>query len=262
MPARQLSSELAASSGVRVSRQTVYRRLRAGGLCARRPAVCVQLTRVHIRNRLQWSRQHKHWTLDEWRNVLFTDKSRLSLINDFRRTIIWRERGTRFHPTKILGKLPFCGGGVLVQAGIMFNGREDLHIFAAGNVNAQRYRDEVLERHVQLFRGVVGPHFIFMDDNARLHRANLVDEYHEGEDIRRMDWPAMSPDLNAIEHAWGALGRRVAAHQPPSRTLSTLRNALRQEWKQLPAELLNHLIEGMPRCYDACVAMRGNHFPY
>ncbi|KAJ4430749.1 hypothetical protein ANN_19340 [Periplaneta americana] len=98
MPARQLSSELAAASGVRVSRQTVYRRLRAGGLCARRPAVCVQLTRVHIRNRLQWSRQHQHWTLHEWRNVLFTDESRCSLTNDSRRTKIWRERGTRFHP--------------------------------------------------------------------------------------------------------------------------------------------------------------------
>ncbi|KAJ4427424.1 hypothetical protein ANN_25046 [Periplaneta americana] len=53
MPARQLSSELVAVSGVRVSRQTVYRRLRADGLCVRRPAVCVQLTGVQIRNRLQ-----------------------------------------------------------------------------------------------------------------------------------------------------------------------------------------------------------------
>ncbi|KAJ4427322.1 hypothetical protein ANN_24942 [Periplaneta americana] len=144
----------------------------------------------------------------------------------------------------------------------MFNGRTDLHIFAAGTVNTQRYRDEVLERHVQLFRGAVGLHFIFMDDNARPHKANLVDEYYEEEEILRMDWSAMSPDLNPIEHAWNALGGRVAAHQPPSRTLSTLRNALRLEWKQLSAELLNHLIEGMPRRCDACVAMRGNHTPY
>lgn len=195
-------------------------------------------------------------------NALLTDESRFSLTNDSHRTIIWRERGTRFHPTKIVEKRPFCGGGVLVQAGIMFNRRTDLHFFAAGAVNAQRHRDEVLERHVQLFRGAVGPHFIFMDFNARPHTANLVDEYHEGEDIQRMDWPAMSPDLNSIEHAWDALGRRVAAHQPPSRTLSTLRNALRQEWKQLSAELLNHLIEGMPWHCDACVAIRSNHTPY
>ncbi|KAJ4441324.1 hypothetical protein ANN_11179 [Periplaneta americana] len=230
-PERQLTSELAAASGVRVSKQTVYRRLRAGGFCARRPAVCVQLTRIHIRNRLQWSRQHQHWTLDEWRNVLFTDESRFSLTNDPRRTIIW-EHGTRFHPTNIMKKRPFCGSGVLVRAGIMFNGRTDLHIFAAGTVNAQRYRDEVLERHVQLLRGAVGPHFIFMNDNAHPHRANLVDEYHEEDELQQ------------------------------TRTLSPLGNALRQEWKKLSAELLNHLLEGMPRRCDAYVAMRGNHTPY
>ncbi|GBN67089.1 hypothetical protein AVEN_166511-1, partial [Araneus ventricosus] len=39
-----------------------------------------------------------------------------------------------------------------------------------------------------------------MDDNARPHRALLVDKFLESEDIRRMDWPARSPDLNPIEH--------------------------------------------------------------
>ena len=51
-------------------------------------------------------------------------------------------------------------------------------------MNAQRYRQEVLEPYVRLFRGAVGPEFIFMDDNARAHRALLVDEYLESEDIQ------------------------------------------------------------------------------
>ncbi|GFT93767.1 hypothetical protein TNCV_2111581 [Trichonephila clavipes] len=37
-----------------------------------------------------------------------------------------------------------------------------------------------------------------MDDNARPHRANLVDEFLESEDIKRIPWPANSPDLNPI----------------------------------------------------------------
>ncbi|GBN27442.1 hypothetical protein AVEN_131179-1 [Araneus ventricosus] len=39
-----------------------------------------------------------------------------------------------------------------------------------------------------------------MDGNARPHRANIVDECLQSEDITRMDWPAYSPDLNPIEH--------------------------------------------------------------
>ncbi|GFW09030.1 transposable element Tcb1 transposase [Trichonephila clavipes] len=67
------------------------------------------------------------------------------------------------------------------------------------------YRDVILEQHVRLFRGTMGAEFLFMDDNARPHRANIVDECLQSEDITRMDCPACSPDLNPIEHvgyAW------------------------------------------------------------
>ncbi|GFX94949.1 uncharacterized protein TNCV_3045811 [Trichonephila clavipes] len=38
------------------------------------------------------------------------------------------------------------------------------------------YRDVILEQHAHLFRGAMDAEFLFMDDNARPHRANIVDE--------------------------------------------------------------------------------------
>ncbi|GBN39097.1 hypothetical protein AVEN_161008-1 [Araneus ventricosus] len=81
-----------------------------------------------------------------------------------------------------------------------------------------------------------------MDDNARPHRALLVDEFLESEDIRRMDWPARSPDLNPIEHVWDALGRSIATRNPPPRTMQEMKTALLNEWYQLPQEMINCLI--------------------
>ncbi|GFY21003.1 transposable element Tc3 transposase [Trichonephila clavipes] len=45
------------------------------------------------------------------------------------------------------------------------------------------YRDVILEQHVRLFRGAMGAEFLFVDDNARPHRANIVDECLLSEDI-------------------------------------------------------------------------------
>ncbi|GFT21314.1 transposable element Tc3 transposase [Trichonephila clavipes] len=88
------------------------------------------------------------------------------------------------------------------------------------------YRDVILEQHVRLFRGAMGAEFLFMDDNARLHRANIVDECLQSEDITLMDWPAYSPDLNRIDHVWDMLCQRIAARQPPPTCLLELRRSL------------------------------------
>ncbi|GFT55424.1 transposable element Tcb1 transposase [Trichonephila clavipes] len=76
------------------------------------------------------------------------------------------------------------------------------------------YPDVILEQHARLVWGAMGAEILFMDDNVRLHRANIVDVFLQSEDITRMDWSAYSPDLNPIEHVWDMFGRRIAANQP------------------------------------------------
>ncbi|GFT14602.1 DDE_3 domain-containing protein [Trichonephila clavipes] len=98
--------------------------------------------------------------------------------------------------------------------------------------------------------------------NARPHRANIVDEYLQSEDIPRMDWPTYSPDLNPIEHLWDMLGRRIAAHQPPPTYLPELRRALLDEWCNIPQDQIDNLILSMPRRCKACIASSGRHTLY
>ncbi|UYV84223.1 hypothetical protein LAZ67_X001577 [Cordylochernes scorpioides] len=258
MRAIQLSNELSSATGTRISRQTVYRRLHEGALYARRPMVCIPLTSAHRRARLNWCLEHHAWTHDQWANVLFSDESRFSLNTDSRRVFLWREPGTRYHLSNIREIDSFREGSLLVWAGISSSRRTPLHIFSGGTLTAQRYRDEILEPYLRPYRDQIGHNLIFMDHNARPHRARLVNEYLQSENIRRMDWPARSPDLNPIEHVWDALGRRIGARHPSPRTLVELRTALLEEWGLLPLDLLQSLVNSMRARCETLIAVRAH----
>ncbi|GFY19955.1 transposable element Tcb2 transposase [Trichonephila clavipes] len=204
--AQQVANQFLAASGKQISRKTVARRLRGGGLYARRSVVCVPLTRQHRTARLQWCREHHNWTEQDRACVLFSYESRFSLSSDCRRQLIWRESGTAYRPENIQEKDRYPTCSIMVWAGIMINGRTHLHLVANGIMTGQRYIDEVLLTHVRLFRRAVGDKFVFMDDNATCHRTLAVQDCLDSEGIQRLVWTARSPDLTPLKMCgmlWG-----------------------------------------------------------
>ena len=73
-----------------------------------------------------------------------------------------------------------------------------------------------------------------MDDNARAHRARITDQYLEQATVVRMEWPARSPGLNPIEHAWDMLQTAVSSRPVQPASVQELRQALLEEWDQIP----------------------------
>jgi transposase len=65
-----------------------------------------------------------------------------------------------------------------------------------------------------------------MDDNARPHRSIAATAYLQSEAVTSVSWPAMSPDLNPIEHIWDMLGRRIQAREPPVQNILQLEAAI------------------------------------
>ncbi|GFV66702.1 transposable element Tcb1 transposase [Trichonephila clavipes] len=185
---QQVANQFLTASGKQISRKTVARRLKGGGLYARRPVVCVPLTRQHRTARFQWCHEHHNWTEQDWACVLFSDESRFILSSDCRHQLIWRESGTAYHPENIQEKDRYPTCSIMVWAGIMINGRTRLDVVANGTMTGQRYIDEVLLPHVRLFCGAVGDKFVFMDDNATCHQTLAVQDCLDSEGIQSLVW--------------------------------------------------------------------------
>ncbi|GFV88228.1 transposable element Tcb1 transposase [Trichonephila clavipes] len=107
------------------------------------------------------------------------DESRFSLSSDSHRILIWREQGSRNHPSNIIERDRYGGRSVLVWGGIML--------------------------------GAMGLQFLFMDDNAPCHRTVAPEQLLESEDIEPCTLPpVMIRELRlALQDEWAAMPQQL-----------------------------------------------------
>lgn len=259
--ANTLRGQLRAASNVLVSDQTIRNRLREVNMRSRRRAVCPPLTRPQRHARLAWARRHLAWTRQQWSRVLFSDESRYTISFNDGRLRVWRRVGERFIDATVLQHNRHGGGSVMVWGGFSLHHRTPLHR-VQGNLTGVAYRDDILRPIAVPALQAMGPGSILLDDNAPPHRARVVQNFLQQQQVVRMDWPSQSPDLNPIEHVWDVLGRRLHANHPPPPNLNFLFRNLQQEWQAIPQNTLQTLVRSMrQRCID-CINARGGHTRY
>ena len=100
--------------------------------------------------------------------------------------------------------------GTNLEVGVLWDGimgrRKTNLIVVQGNLNAQGYINQILQPETVPFLQRHGP-AILMDDNV----ARLCRQFLNRNNVNILPWPAVSPNMNPIEHIWDYLGRRVRA---------------------------------------------------
>ncbi|KAJ8890568.1 hypothetical protein PR048_010077 [Dryococelus australis] len=102
-------------------------------------------------------------------------------------------------------------------------------------------------------------HGRYKDYNARCPVSRDTMQWYADNNVRRLDWPAQSPDLNPIEHLWDELDRRVRARQARPKSVAQLMEWLQEEWRRIPVDVLQTLVESMPDMNKKINFARGVH---
>ena len=260
-PASRISIELRRRTGCRVSNRTIRRRLLVAGYRARRPNRCPRLTLAHRRRRRAWGRRHENWTIQHWSHVIFSDESKFNLFFADGRLRVRRREGERLIDVCVQPGAPRVGPSVMVWGAFHAGGKSDL-VFIEGGLNQYRYMD-ILRRHLLPWaRAQFQANFVLVQDNAPPHRAHNTGNFLRNQDVEVMDWPALSPDMNPIEHIWDRMGRVIRDMDNPPLNVADLRDALRHAWAAIPDDALATLSGGMPRRVAAVNAARGGHTRY
>ena len=247
-----------------VSTKTVRRELHKAGFHGRAAIRKPLLSKTNVSKRLEWCRNLQNWSIEQWKNVIFSDESSFTLFPTSGRVYVWRQPKEAYDPTCILPTVKHGGGSVMIWGAISWKSAGPM-ISLHGRINSRDYlrilSDQVHPMVRELFPD--GDAF-FQDDNAPIHTARIVKQWYDehSDELEHLIWPPQSPDLNIIEPLWSILEVQLRSRFPPPSSLKELEAVLTEEWAKIPLKTIENLYESIPRRINAVLASKGGPTPY
>ena len=120
---------------------------------------------------------------------------------------------------------------------------------------------EVIREHnfgaYESLRDVDENQLIFMQDNAPCHKSKMVMEFLARNNIKTLDWPPQSPDLNPIENLWALIKNRGSSRFGIPGTKAAIIDQITSIWNDLEPQLLERYVDSVTRRFSACLEVNG-----
>ena len=261
---QKIAADLNDGSSQRFSERTVRRAMHRMGYKSRRPVRTPLLSAANKKKRLKFAQAHKDWTVDYWKQVMWSDESRFQMHHADGRVRVWRKQHESMDPKCIATTLQAGGGNVIVWGMFSWHSLGPL-IRVHGRQNKTSYLNIVADQvHPVMLMIYPNGNGYFQQDNATCHTADIVKDWfaEHDRDFTLLPWPPQSPDLNPIEHLWDEVERVIRHLDPPPSNLTLLNSALLQAWSQIPQKTYQHLVESMPRRIKAVIKAKGGPTTY
>ncbi|GBM02420.1 Transposable element Tc1 transposase [Araneus ventricosus] len=223
----QLTAQYNVGPSACVSEHTVQRTLLDMGLCSRRLSRVPLLTKRHRQLRLQWAREHRNWTMDEWARVASSDESRFLIHDVDGRVRVRRLPGEQLFPSCTAGHTQAGGGGIMLWGTFSWAALGPI-VVVEQTMKAANYLNIIADQ-LHPYMAFVFPtgNGIFQQDSVRIVLEWFEEHTYE---FHLMSRPPNSPDLNPME-----MGCHGEAAQSSNTTMS--------EYLDFAWPLLRHLVQ-------------------
>ena len=207
-----------------------------------------KLTKRHRELRMDFALAHQHWTVEDYKQVLWTDETKINRLGSDGRKWVWKKPGEGLSDRLVQGTVKFGGGnlmfwGCMLWDGVGFGTKID------GRMDADLYvsiLDDELQQTLEYY-GKNPEDVVFQQDNDPKHKSKKAMEWLENSGMKMMIWPPQSADLNPIEHLWVYLKARLAEYENAPSSISELWTRVEEEWNKIPASVCQNLIQSMPQ---------------
>ena len=138
------------------------------------------------------------------------------------------------------------------------HGKIFLDVIEDSSMTAYTYSCFLNQRALPAIRRIHGKDFLYQQDNAPPHRRGLTSIYLEIANVKVIDWPPQSPDLNSIEQVWNWMSVKIKAKSFQS--IEELKDYVFTLWEYLPKNTILAYIEKLQDKMDYVYKNNGEEY--
>jgi len=222
-----------------------------------------KLTAEHRRKRMEFVRRYEHWTLEDWKRVLWTDETKINRYGSDGTKWVWKNNRVGMQARLVNETLKHGGGSLMMWGCMAWDGPGFISHIEAG-LDAKLYV-EILDECIPLtqeYYGIDPQDMVFQQDNDPKHTAKSTGRFLKEQEYNILFFPPNSPDLNPIENLWEHLERELAKYPHPPGGIVKLWERIQEVWNDIPPSVCQRLISSMPRRIQAVKKAKGGHTKY